>query len=98
LGASSVVSFGSSTPIGGCVGDDCGQAVQSLYPFLDGELDLEQHNFVLGHLQNCPGCGAAFGFEQHLKTTVRSKLPRLAPPPSLIDRIREAIRSEEQSP
>jgi anti-sigma factor (TIGR02949 family) len=95
LGVQRPASFGTSAPIGGCIGDDCGQAVQRLYPFLDGELEPDQHNFVLGHLQDCPGCGAAFGFERHLKTTVRTKLPRISPPPSLIDRIRDAIRSEE---
>jgi mycothiol system anti-sigma-R factor len=95
FGIPTSTSFGVSAPLGACLGEDCGQTVQALYPFLDGELPVEQHTFVLDHLRQCPSCGAAFGFEHQLRTTVRRKLVDLPPPPSLADRIRHAIRNAD---
>ncbi len=91
FGTPTEASFGaSSLP---CVGGNCGEAVQVLYPFLDGELNLEQHSMVQSHLDNCPSCGSAFGFELQLRKTVRSKLT-VEVPESLAQRIRRAITAD----
>jgi mycothiol system anti-sigma-R factor len=76
-----------------CVGGNCGEAVQALYPFLDGELNYEQHSLVQSHLDNCPSCGSAFGFELQLRKTVRAKLA-VAVPESLAQRIRRALAAD----
>jgi mycothiol system anti-sigma-R factor len=91
FGTPTDASFGaSSLP---CVGGNCGEAVQVLYPFLDGELNLEQHSMVQSHLDNCPSCGSAFGFERQLRKTVRSKLT-IAVPETLAQRIRRALAAD----
>jgi anti-sigma factor (TIGR02949 family) len=76
-----------------CVGGNCGDAVQVLYPFLDGELNPEQHTFVQAHLDNCPSCVSAFGFEQMLRNTVRTKL-NVPVPLDLANRIRLALAAD----
>jgi mycothiol system anti-sigma-R factor len=91
FGTPSNASFGAtSLP---CVGGNCGEAVQVLYPFLDGELNVEQHSMVQSHLDNCPSCGSAFGFELHLRNTVRTKL-MVSVPDTLAQRIRRALAAD----
>jgi anti-sigma factor (TIGR02949 family) len=99
FGTPSDASFGaSSLP---CVGGNCGEAVQVLYPFLDGELNREQHSMVQSHLDNCPSCGSAFGFELQLRQTVRARLalpvPGFGVPDTLAQRIRNAIAADPES-
>ncbi len=76
-----------------CVGGNCGDAVQVLYPFLDGELNRDQHSFVQAHLDDCPSCVSAFGFERMLRNTVRTKL-NVAVPTDLANRIRLALAAD----
>jgi anti-sigma factor (TIGR02949 family) len=76
-----------------CVGGNCGDAVQVLYPFLDGELNPEQHSFVQAHLDDCPSCISAFGFERLLRNTVRTKL-NVPVPTHLAHRIRMALAAD----
>jgi mycothiol system anti-sigma-R factor len=89
---------GASLPLP-CVGGDCDQATIGLYPFLDNELPAPQYSVIQAHLDACPPCLAAFGFERQLRTTVRVRLSSpIECPTSLAERIRSALRYESESP
>jgi mycothiol system anti-sigma-R factor len=91
-------SFGGSTTQPGaqpCAGGDCVEAATGLYPFLDNELPATEYSVIQAHLDACPPCLAAFGFERQLRTTVRVKLSSpIDCPTTLADRIRLALSNE----
>jgi anti-sigma factor (TIGR02949 family) len=93
FGAASNASFAANALP--CVGGNCGEAVQELYSFLDGELDHEHHSAVQAHLDSCPSCVAAFRFENMLRTTVRTRL-NVPVPTDLAARIRLALAADNQ--
>jgi anti-sigma factor (TIGR02949 family) len=91
FGAASDGSFAASALP--CVGGNCGDAVHDLYPFLDGELDLNHRSAVQAHLDSCPSCVAAFRFEGMLRSTVRTRLS-VPVPPDLATKIRLALAAD----
>ncbi len=72
----------------------CQGAVERLYFFLDGELTADRRAVVQQHLDRCPSCFHAFGFEAQLRTMVRSSMmnsPTEPVPDSLLSRIHQAL-------
>ena len=75
-------------------GLDCDEAVHQLYLYLDGELTEERRYQISVHLDRCGPCGSAVEFEAELRAVIASRCKDRVPP-SLVERIAEAIQSEE---
>ena len=71
----------------------CADAVDRLYPYLDGEMTTLQRWKVRWHLRKCPPCEGAYGFEERLKVIVHDRLQEDCPD-ELVDRLRGLIRDE----
>jgi mycothiol system anti-sigma-R factor len=52
------------------MGDDCGQAIEKLYTFLDGELTDQRRVEIRQHLDDCSPCLQAFDFEAELRIMI----------------------------
>ena len=52
---------------------DCDETLRELQLFLDGELDDEDYQHVLGHLDECLECYHAFDFQAELKQVIAKK-------------------------
>jgi mycothiol system anti-sigma-R factor len=52
------------------MGDDCGQAIEKLYGFLDGELTDRRRVEIRHHLDDCAPCLQAFDFEAELRVMI----------------------------
>ena len=76
-------------------GLSCGQVLDRLSDYLDGELEERERGAVEEHLRGCDGC-ARFGGE--LRATVRALRDHLlaapAPPPGLRRRLADALARE----
>ena len=77
------------------MGGDCGcrDAVHRLYHFLDGELDEAHRASIKRHLDGCPPCLQAFGFEAELRSLI-SRRCRDPLPDSLRYRVFHAIEGD----
>ncbi|MEX1006147.1 MAG: zf-HC2 domain-containing protein [Acidimicrobiia bacterium] len=73
--------------------DHCREALDKLYAYLDRELDDVSVDVIRLHLDDCPPCGRAYGFEERLLVAIRSGL-REDVPEVVIERIRTAFRTE----
>ncbi len=73
--------------------NDCGEARDQIYRYLDAELDEETAAEVQSHLDDCPGCLKSFDFERRLKVVVRRCLTEDMPE-ALESKVRELIRRE----
>lgn len=51
-------------------GVDCGAVLDSVYVYLDGEVDDERAQLVRHHLDDCVGCLQAYGLEREVKLLV----------------------------
>lgn len=69
-------------------GLSCGQVLDRLSDYLDGELDVAARGAVEEHLRGCDGC-ARFGGE--LRATVRALREHLAAAPSPPARVRRRL-------
>jgi anti-sigma factor RsiW len=67
-----------------------------LHAYVDGELDLAHTLEVERHLEGCPACARACAGLRELRTGLRARLPRFAPPAGLEARIRTAARQRER--
>lgn len=74
--------------------DPCHDAIQRLYPYLDGELNAYRRARIRWHLRKCNPCDGAFSFEHRFKAVIREKT-REAVPPEVVERLRAYLRSEE---
>jgi len=52
------------------MGEDCGEAIEKLYGFLDGELTEERRVEIRHHLDDCAPCLEAFDFEAELRVMI----------------------------
>ena len=52
------------------MGDDCGEAIEKLYGFLDGELTEARRVEIRHHLDDCAPCLQAFDFEAELRVMI----------------------------
>lgn len=73
--------------------NDCGEAQDQIYRYIDAELDDETATAVRSHLDDCPGCLKSFDFERRLKVVVRRCLTEDMPE-RLESKVRELIRRE----
>ena len=67
---------------------DCGEALQELYTFLDGELTIERRAAISEHLDRCHDCIEAYDFEAELKIVIAQKCREEVP-----DHLRQRIAS-----
>lgn len=77
------------------MGDECIAAAELLYQYMDGELTEERRVLITHHLDDCPPCLDAFGFESELRTVI-AKRCRDRVPPQLRERVAEAIRQLQE--
>lgn len=74
---------------------DCGDTIERIYHYLDGELTEERRLAIQQHLDNCPPCVEAYGFEAELRHVIANRCHDQVPD-SLLDRVRAALVEEEQ--
>lgn len=77
-------------------GEDCEQALRTLYHFLDGELTPDRRAVIERHLNECSPCLEAFDFEAELKIVI-ARSCRDQVPEGLRLRIAEVIRQASQA-
>ena len=92
---------------GGATGDDeerpagfvgCDETIERLYFYLDGELTEERREEIRLHLDLCGPCVDVYGFETELRRVIANRCKDHVPP-SLIDRVADALREEhDRSP
>jgi mycothiol system anti-sigma-R factor len=76
-------------------GVDCGETIERLYHYLDGELTEERRQEIRIHLDDCSPCLRAFDFEAELRVVIASRC-RDRVPESLLERVRMALIEEER--
>ncbi|HUZ44608.1 MAG TPA: mycothiol system anti-sigma-R factor [Acidimicrobiales bacterium] len=77
------------------MGEDCGQAIERLYYFLDGELTEDRRVEIRQHLDDCGPCLSAFDFEAELRVMISVRC-RDEVPEALRARVAAAIQAEAQ--
>ena len=65
----------------------CAEAVERIYPFIDGELTWITRAKIRWHLRACSNCEAAYEFERRFKEKVHDHL-REECPDDVLDRLR----------
>ena len=72
----------------------CDETLRELQLFLDGELDDEDYQHVLGHLDECLECYHAFDFQAELKQVIAKKCRTEQMPAGLLERIQACLESD----
>ena len=70
---------------------DCGDVVEAVYLYLDGELDRESIDHIRRHLDECSPCLREYGIEREVKLLIARCCNEVAPDAlrqSVIERIR----------
>jgi mycothiol system anti-sigma-R factor len=75
-------------------GADCGETIERLYHFLDGELTLERREQIQRHLEECAPCFQAVGFERELRVVIAQRCTDRVPE-ELLERIKRVLKAEE---
>ena len=75
---------------------DCGKVVALLSPYLDGELEPSEKDFISAHLNACPACRRELA-ELRAAVGVFRLLPELAPGPAFLPRLKERLAKESRS-
>lgn len=76
----------------------CDETIERLYFYLDGELTEERREEIRLHLDLCGPCVDVYGFETELRRVISNRCKDHVPP-SLIDRVADALREEhDRSP
>lgn len=75
---------------------ECQEALDTLYHFLDGELDEARRTAIQEHLDRCSSCLEAFDFEAELKTVVAQRC-RESVPDELRERVAKALAEASRS-
>ncbi len=73
------------------MGDECVEAAELLYHYIDGELTTERRVLITNHLDDCPPCLDAFDFEAELRTVIAQRCQERVPD-RLRRRVADAIR------
>jgi anti-sigma factor RsiW len=76
---------------------NCEEALRLLAAYLDGELDIAEHDSVEHHLRLCRSCCSRAEFERHLKAQLGA-LRQAGVRPAFEQRIRELIAQFASSP
>ena len=74
---------------------DCTETIGRIYYYLDGELTDERRDAIRHHLDECPPCVDAYGFEVELRQVIANRC-RDHVPESLLERVRKALDQERQ--
>ena len=74
---------------------DCTETIERLYTYLDGELTDERRLVIKAHLDDCPPCLDAFGFEAELRVVISNRCKDHVPD-ELRTRIRDALLEEQR--
>jgi mycothiol system anti-sigma-R factor len=74
---------------------DCGQTVERLYQFIDGELTDERRKQIERHLDECSPCLQAVGFERELRIVISNRCKDRVPD-ELRERIKAALEKEHE--
>ena len=69
---------------------NCDDSLESLYLYLDSELDKANTASIRSHLEVCSDCFGSFDFEQRLREVVHNRLQERVPD-DLLNRIKAAI-------
>ena len=72
----------------------CADALQRIYPYLDGEVTTWRRWWVRRHLRHCPPCEDLYDFEDRLKAMVREKCSEEVPD-EVVDRLRQFLRTND---
>lgn len=73
---------------------DCGEALEKLYDFLDGELPDASGEEIAAHLEQCRACWPQLNFERLFLDRLAAAGERCEPCPELADRIRGVLDAE----
>lgn len=73
---------------------DCGEALDKLYDFLDGELPGATRDEIAAHLEQCRDCWPQFNFERLFLDRLAAAGECREPSPELADRIRAVLDAE----
>jgi anti-sigma factor (TIGR02949 family) len=76
---------------------NCEEALAELQRFLDGELEVSDHDDIQRHLSDCEPCMDRAEFSRRLRIMISSKCVEQSIPPELVVRIRTII-SEQSYP
>lgn len=71
----------------------CEAALHEIYHLLSGELDDQARAQIAHHLDECSPCAEPYDFYAELRRTLQERCRDTAPP-SLLERIQEAIQLE----
>ncbi len=71
----------------------CGQVLQKVYEYLDGELPLADLASIRQHLHECGPCLREYGVEEEVKALVRRACAEEQVPTGLRDRVLLRIRT-----
>ncbi len=77
---------------------DCNETLRELQLFLDGELPADEHEHVLGHLNECLECFHAFDFQAELKQVIAKKCRTEVMPDGLLERIQRCFETGDDTP
>jgi len=72
--------------------DNCDEALQNLYLFLDHEIDTASIEDIQSHIDNCSSCLTAYDLERVVKALVSRSCAEKAPEP-LRERVLYSIRT-----
>ncbi|MEO8329681.1 MAG: mycothiol system anti-sigma-R factor [Candidatus Nanopelagicales bacterium] len=75
---------------------DCGDVLEAVYLYLDGELDGEALEEIRQHLDDCSPCLREYGIEREVKVLIARSCGEVAPASlhgAVVDRIR-IVRTE----
>lgn len=70
---------------------DCGEALDKLYDFLDGELSDTSGDEIAAHLEQCRACWPQFNFERLFLDRLAAAGECCESSPKLADRIRAVL-------
>lgn len=76
----------------GCEGPDCETALESLYLFLDSEIDSASCAEIQAHIDDCSECLSEYDLERIVKALVSRSCSEVAPEP-LREKVLVSIRT-----
>jgi anti-sigma factor RsiW len=75
---------------------NCQEADKLIHLHLDGELDLVRTLDIEAHLKDCQSCSHTYNELRSLHSAVSSTAVRFEPPAALRNRVRSALRNEDE--
>ncbi len=70
----------------------CHETFLRLNDYVDRELSPAERDAVAAHLFECAKCASVFEFEANIVADLKAKLNRIQLPPSLKDRVLDALQ------